>query len=288
MPDHCQRKALYAAGTHLPWEESAPTRITHGREADGKAGGSKPQRPELQTGTARTPEELSRLRAIAATGKFDDEGVDGGQPLSPDVPMTDASVGAMSGGEKIGVCARVFLEKVFKDTGIDVSKIRIHTDGIPAAVEMLNTVKNGVLAVTVGYDIYFAKGKYDPLSNVGISKIAHEVDHVKQYSDLGYTGFAREYIRSYTENLKSYVNARDLKNLRESFDELTSPTVEIAGTKVAAAARFSSAVTSLQKSVNPDRLNQAYENVTLEKEAYEVEGGVYDYLQTNFPDGMCK
>ena len=66
------------------------------------------------------------------------------------------------------------LERAF-DT--DFSKVRIHT-GL-AADEM--TRQAGAEAVTIGQDIYFAGGLYNPFSKDGIKLLVHELQHIQQY-----------------------------------------------------------------------------------------------------------
>jgi hypothetical protein len=61
--------------------------------------------------------------------------------------------------------------------GVDASKIRLHTDLRAAAAADLLYAR----AFTIGYDIYFAAGAYDPTSESGLELIAHEVAHVAQH-----------------------------------------------------------------------------------------------------------
>ncbi|MBK7537331.1 MAG: DUF4157 domain-containing protein [Myxococcales bacterium] len=60
--------------------------------------------------------------------------------------------------------------------GIGTQHIRIHTDDRAAAA----AAELGARAFTIGSDIYFAAGAYDPTSESGIELIAHEVAHVAQ------------------------------------------------------------------------------------------------------------
>lgn len=60
--------------------------------------------------------------------------------------------------------------------GQDFSDVRIHTGGDAAA----NAVERGNSAYTVGRDIYFAPGKYDPESAKGTNLLSHELAHVSQ------------------------------------------------------------------------------------------------------------
>lgn len=60
--------------------------------------------------------------------------------------------------------------------GIDLKNVRIHTD--ERAAKAAATL--GARAFTIGEDIYFASGAYDPHSEAGLRLIAHEVTHVAQ------------------------------------------------------------------------------------------------------------
>jgi hypothetical protein len=61
--------------------------------------------------------------------------------------------------------------------GVDAAKIRIHTDERAAAAAAALKAR----AFTIGNDIYFGAGCYDPTSDAGIELIAHEVAHVAQH-----------------------------------------------------------------------------------------------------------
>lgn len=60
--------------------------------------------------------------------------------------------------------------------GVDAGRVRVHVDGRAAAAAALLQAS----AFTIGEDIYFAAGCYDPESEAGIELIAHEVAHVAQ------------------------------------------------------------------------------------------------------------
>lgn len=68
------------------------------------------------------------------------------------------------------------LERTF---GEDLSMVRIHTGEY--SHEMASNY--GAKAVTVGNDIYFARGMYNPYSEEGLALLAHEIQHVVQYND---------------------------------------------------------------------------------------------------------
>ena len=60
--------------------------------------------------------------------------------------------------------------------GADLSAVRLHNDADAAAL----CAQMQARAFTVGSDIYFAAGAYDPTSAAGVELIAHELTHVLQ------------------------------------------------------------------------------------------------------------
>ena len=60
--------------------------------------------------------------------------------------------------------------------GVDVARLRIHTDASAAAAAATLNAR----AFTIGNDIYFADGAYDPDSEAGVRLIAHEMVHVAE------------------------------------------------------------------------------------------------------------
>ena len=72
--------------------------------------------------------------------------------------------------------------------GTDLSGVRVHTDGEATA---LNRELNAQ-AFTVGSDIFFAAGKYDPASSEGQGLLAHELTHVRQQTGLAGPGVQRQ------------------------------------------------------------------------------------------------
>jgi hypothetical protein len=60
--------------------------------------------------------------------------------------------------------------------GVDLSTVRVHTSVEPEQF--------GALALTVGEDIHFAPGQFDPVSPEGLAILGHELTHVLQQRDL--------------------------------------------------------------------------------------------------------
>jgi hypothetical protein len=78
-----------------------------------------------------------------------------------------------SGGSPLDLDTRTDMESRF---GQDFSNVRVHTDS--AANESAKSVN--AQAYTVGSDIVFQSGNYDPGSDAGKHMLAHELTHVVQ------------------------------------------------------------------------------------------------------------
>ncbi len=98
-----------------------------------------------------------------------------GDGEAPDVPPeTQQTIGALRGaGTLLDSATRTFMEPRF---GHNFEHVRVHTDERAAtAARSLNA-----LAFTVGSDIAFAPGQYQPGSDAGRQLLAHELAHVVQ------------------------------------------------------------------------------------------------------------
>jgi hypothetical protein len=71
--------------------------------------------------------------------------------------------------------------------GADLSGVQVHSGGESAT---LNRELNAQ-AFTVGRDVFFAEGKYDPTSSEGQGLLAHELTHVQQQGGFGASGAQR-------------------------------------------------------------------------------------------------
>ncbi len=91
---------------------------------------------------------------------------------TPDVPSIVHDV-LRSPGQPLDQGTRAFLEPRF---GHDFSRVRVHTDA--RAGQSASAV--GALAYTVGQDVVFGPGRYEPATNEGRRLIAHEVTHTLQ------------------------------------------------------------------------------------------------------------
>ncbi len=77
------------------------------------------------------------------------------------------------GGQQLDTATRSFMESGF---GADFSSVNIHTGSYATALSSQLNAQ----AFTVGHDIYFNQGKYDPGSSAGRHLLAHELTHTVQ------------------------------------------------------------------------------------------------------------
>ena len=99
---------------------------------------------------------------------------------APEVtPSVEGSINSMKGGGRpLAEAERSFFEPRF---GVDFSSVRIHTNS--SAGKLANQL--GAQAFTVGGDVYFGEGQYDPGSTQGKRLIGHELTHVVQQGKSG-------------------------------------------------------------------------------------------------------
>lgn len=71
-----------------------------------------------------------------------------------------------------------------RSLGADLSRVRVHTDAAAAGAASAVAAE----AFTVGQDVYFAEGRFDPASARGRHLIAHEVAHTVQQGDATVSG----------------------------------------------------------------------------------------------------
>jgi outer membrane protein OmpA-like peptidoglycan-associated protein len=81
-------------------------------------------------------------------------------------------------GRPLDAGTRAFFEPRF---GYDLSRVRVHTD--TRAAESAHSLN--ALAYTVGRDIAFASGQYEPGTDAGKHLLAHELTHVMQQAGGG-------------------------------------------------------------------------------------------------------
>lgn len=92
---------------------------------------------------------------------------------SPFAGVTTASHTPIGGGEKLDALTQASMEPYF---GLDFGGVRVHTG--PKANEAARNFD--ARAFTVGSDIVFGAGEYEPHTPAGQSLLAHELTHVAQ------------------------------------------------------------------------------------------------------------
>jgi hypothetical protein len=101
----------------------------------------------------------------------DGEGILPSGLVHPDV---EAAIAASRGGGN--PLAHTVSRQLESSLGTSLGGVRVHTDNNAAALARAVSAR----AFTVGNDIFFAPGEYDPGSHSGTELIAHEVTHVVQ------------------------------------------------------------------------------------------------------------
>ena len=91
-------------------------------------------------------------------------------------PATENSIASLSArGNPLSQAVRSFMEPRFK---ADFSSVRVHTDA--RAHELARSVN--AKAFTIGHNVVFGAGQYEPESDSGKRLLAHELTHVVQQS----------------------------------------------------------------------------------------------------------
>ena len=147
------------------------------------------QRPSLTPASSRLLQRKCACGGTAPGGECDSckqQDMLRRQPIGPDagtygaVPPSVHEV-LRSPGNPLPPASRAFFESGF---GHDFAKVRIHSDA--RASDSARNVN--ARAYTVGRDIVFGRGEYDPQSSAGRHLLAHELAHVVQQSGAGSAG----------------------------------------------------------------------------------------------------
>lgn len=89
-------------------------------------------------------------------------------------PQIESNINSLKGGgQPLAESTRAFFEQRF---GQDFSQVRVHTDAKAAESAQAVNAK----AYTVGNNMVFGKGEYEPEATVGRRLLAHELTHVVQ------------------------------------------------------------------------------------------------------------
>ena len=124
-----------------------------------------------------------------------------------------------SPGQPLDTTTRTFMESRF---GHDFSQVRVHTDA--KAAESAQTVN--ALAYTVGHDVVFGAGHYQPITGEGQRLLAHELTHVVQQQ----SGFPLQ--RSLTIGYASDPAEREADAVAATISDHQSPVISSQRTSV--------------------------------------------------------
>lgn len=128
---------------------------------------------QLKCAACEPEEETIQKKPFNITPFIQKSGADGGGMASDSVSNKIHS--SRGGGNSMSENSRTFMESRF---GMDFSGVKIHTDS--NAINLSQELN--AQAFTVGKDIYFNEGKYNPDSNAGRHLLAHELTHTVQQS----------------------------------------------------------------------------------------------------------
>lgn len=153
------------------------------------------QAPESRSVRAPTPAERPHtgVEAVQAVARGvgnraftqivarmrDGEGILDSGLVHPDVETAIAA--ARGGGRSLD---RSLAESLESSMGEHLSDVRVHTDTAANALARAVSAR----AFTVGNDIFFASGEYQPGTSQGNQLVAHEVAHVLQQRGAPSTG----------------------------------------------------------------------------------------------------
>ena len=141
---------------------------TSGNQAIARAIGARVLPASLPEGRSGDVFEQEAERAARAAEK----------PAAARTPVRGSVAQAAGAGQALSTVDRRFFEKRF---GADLGGVRVHTGN--AAAEAARFL--GAAAFTVGADIVFAAGRYQPGSREGRGLLAHELAHVLQQTGTG-------------------------------------------------------------------------------------------------------
>lgn len=221
-------------------------------ECDAKEASEKPLgvQPKLKVGPVddrfeqEADQTAERVMRMADPGAFKSQispgnhqvqakGAKGGAVPSK---VANSIKGLRGGGSPLPKSSKAFFEPRF---GQDFSKVRLHTDA--KAAGMADSIQ--AKAFTLGNDIAFAKGAYNPESKSGKRLLAHELTHTVQQGggrsprlarkESDYFGFSEEEVAEFDYDQRKEGTGKDTGSAAQS------AIGETAGTKVGKIGRIS-------------------------------------------------
>jgi Domain of unknown function (DUF4157) len=161
----------------------APSKTTRAAESDREHARGAPPGKQSAAGTAEatSPQRaleysqwlLSPARGWSAPHELRIDRRASGEHDEDRLPEALALVAAAGSGAPLPAALR---QQLSLQLGADLSRLRVHTDARAAEAAAALHAQ----AFTIGHEVYFARGAYDPDSPAGIELIAHEAAHVAQ------------------------------------------------------------------------------------------------------------
>ena len=96
---------------------------------------------------------------------------------------------------------------------IDLNKVDLHDGEVPW------WLRRDMDAVTIMNDIWTRQGYYDPSTNVGLSKLAHELEHVQQFGmGMSVVGYIFASSNGYDQNPYEQAASSQERAVRRDLD----------------------------------------------------------------------
>ncbi len=127
---------------------------------------------QRECGHCEEEEKITRKPASASITPFIQTKIESNTPAVSD-SLSQSIESSKGGGSTLDGGTQKFMSDRF---GTDFGNVRVHTDG--ESVQMNRDLN--ARAFTVGSDVYFNQGQYQPESSAGKQLLAHELTHVVQ------------------------------------------------------------------------------------------------------------
>ncbi|MHB9833310.1 eCIS core domain-containing protein [Paraburkholderia terrae] len=136
--------------------------------------------PPLQRFCAECEDEITKLPTISSLSAIGAtvQAKEGGTTAHAGPAMTSNLLALRGGGNPLPAVSREFFESRF---GVDFSRVRIHSDAQAARA----AAEIRAHAFSVGAEIFFAEGRYQPHTREGQRLLAHELTHTLQQGGGG-------------------------------------------------------------------------------------------------------
>lgn len=184
-------------------------------------------------------------------------------------------------------CVKNYLQQQFPEINLD--NVHIHNGSMVTRVASLFATvgEEGIGGMTVGNDIYLppgaTDGDFDPNTNKGVSSLAHEITHVRQYQQAGgVVNFLTQYFTAYANNVKTQMGDTTQK-IEDALNTLNDGSFDTYAMKTIAIKQLVDAINEVKNRVD---LKKAYQDIPYEQEARQMENAIFADLNDRFPNGF--